>query len=1764
MPKKKSNKSSESLGDDAAAAMEDFSHIEQAPLTGDVIKTPSKASKLKKSKSSKSSKHIEGEIDEISKPKKPKKSVSARKPARSKSMTDFSTKSSSKKSKKSKRKLVSSKHSRAGSINSAPLDALTELVSLDEADDVETQEGTTHSKTSQSKDLMSTKTKSKNGKSSKKKKKKSLPDKSTSSRMAGKEESRHQKQAPAEPTKQPSPQPASTQPESSDDGSIDEDLPFEEVDYDDGQRPAQNDDENMESSNRYDDEEDELIELGPTSHGRISTSLHSSGKIHDDYAEIKESALIIESPPIGEIVATQTDDDEVSEIGEAALDENGMDPVVVDGVEIIFNPRDHDICFDDRGHPGTTDLIHVLRDLLVDFEGTEYSPPVYKAIKKRLKGRKFLIRMRRDERTSWREATKPEVIQLLGDCFNEERRRQAEGVTDDASEIDSSLNDSAQQPSDNSDFGEDEHLISPGTPSRHETPRHSNMNPAPLPRRTQSLQPKHPSNSGSNRVNSFASEDAKTPSPRRSSVNNHANPRDSLEHAIMECREAQEYARPFDNIDKMHEGIAAEEKLFMLLELADAPKTRQLKDELVKLHDLAKRMKYASLAPLMEMLEKVEAHASEYFHRCSENSGETSEEVDGSSSRRTKEESTDRSSDRDTGNGMRHKRSITVSSDTGHDRDTDHSVSINDRVIDADQNDGILEESDLAGEDSHVSLPLKGLEESNNLDHSHSKSNRCDRSEGSMSNLNGLEKSYQEGFGRSKGESFEQAGETYTIAMNMGSYVEGESEGSFEYDDSRRTFDDSRKTTNSNLPDVDEGENESADGAEYDDNQGVDGSNFEEEEEYEEEVDEEYEEEEADLEPSESNVDDGHVLELDQKNDDMSSVGRSIPDFGSESDDDEDLEEVEAIDDEDDEDEDGRSQSSASELSNATPEPVKPKSIFEKPNPKSGQFFDRLDHFFEVRRKTEEKAVGMDPSRKLRALKVKVHSGGIQNSNGVFKKEYQQRGINDRLVQSLDDLYKVAEPAETELKFFLHQMTQEVKGLETYNVKVAPVKPRDRAFEKATSEYHRRIPGPPESWLYDIVRASIVCKSYKQISDVNKWLGKNCHVVQAKNRFTEPCFNGYRDLLFHVSIPFRGELAHICEIQVHHKDMLALNEQYGLPKHYEFFRSCFVSPWRTQTEILEDLTMLNKFGKIEGPCMKKLLKSKDPEQILLVAGLCRDKLDDFTRALELYRRVLNLQEGEAEADDEEIAATYISIGLVLGSMGDIEESLINLKKALEIQESCLGGNNVEVADTYTEIGHLLRKKGDFSGALTQYQRALVIRETKLGSDHFQVITSLKDIGHVLQEKGDFMESEDEYRRALRLQEKVLGDIHPDVAATHAMIGTTLCLHGDFNKAMEEHRLALSIRETVLGKNSPFTAQSHTDIGILLCQKGDYEMAEWRHNKALRIREATRGKDDEECAISHGHLGEVLSLKGDYDGAVNELKRAQEIREANVGMDSPITAGSYIDLGNIYCRFGKYPEALAEYRRAKVIRESILGPKHPDTALAYMCMGNALVLQGDIVKALTEHRKALAVFETVLGTSHPRTATAYQSHADALLANDDRDEALIEHRKALAIRANVLAKDHPDTAKSCSRIGGLLSGKGDLVGALVAYRQALAITASLCGADHPETASAHVNVGRVLAAQGDVEEAMDEIQHALSVRESTFGKDHRETARLYQMMGSLHSMQGEFEDAHDFHTKAVDSFTKTVGKRHPETKAARKLLTMADNEEEEEQLCGSVV
>lgn len=233
-----------------------------------------------------------------------------------------------------------------------------------------------------------------------------------------------------------------------------------------------------------DEKDDTLMSDGEASHldGVSGGTLEDDINDEDDLDMIENKQMFDSGPPIGEIVATE--DDVVSDMGDDAVVDGPPTMEIIDGVQIFYDPSDKDVCFDDRHHPGTMDWIRATRDCLDQFEGLDYSPPVYRAIKKKLKDRRFLVRTRPNERTSWREATKPEIIELFGEAFNEERRRIREGISDDDSGVDSSLQNSAAQSDDSFSANDiaDEVLPRPNganhrlpTPTSTPTPRTSNQ-----------------------------------------------------------------------------------------------------------------------------------------------------------------------------------------------------------------------------------------------------------------------------------------------------------------------------------------------------------------------------------------------------------------------------------------------------------------------------------------------------------------------------------------------------------------------------------------------------------------------------------------------------------------------------------------------------------------------------------------------------------------------------------------------------------------------------------------------------------------------------------------------------------------------------------------------------------------------------------------------------------------------------------------------------------------------------------------------------------------------------------------------------------------------------------------------------------------------------------------------------------------------------------------------------------------------------------------
>jgi hypothetical protein len=167
----------------------------------------------------------------------------------------------------------------------------------------------------------------------------------------------------------------------------------------------------------------------------------------------------------------------------------------------------------------------------------------------------------------------------------------------------------------------------------------------------------------------------------------------------------------------------------------------------------------------------------------------------------------------------------------------------------------------------------------------------------------------------------------------------------------------------------------------------------------------------------------------------------------------------------------------------------------------------------------------------------------------------QQRRRDGEVVETLEEVYRHASRALPELEEILRACTEGVDGME---VKIAPLKPRQRAIEKAkdddacvrdlvpfaavivsgsassdanlasTEDYSARAP-PAVSYLLDICRARVCTDKGQVLKVVEQLTGKaGIKVVRIQNRFASPLWNTFQDVLMNVELPG----GHIAEVQV--------------------------------------------------------------------------------------------------------------------------------------------------------------------------------------------------------------------------------------------------------------------------------------------------------------------------------------------------------------------------------------------------------------------------------------------------------------------------------------------------------------------------------------------------------------------------------------------------------------------------------------------------------
>ena len=357
-------------------------------------------------------------------------------------------------------------------------------------------------------------------------------------------------------------------------------------------------------------------------------------------------------------------------------------------------------------------------------------------------------------------------------------------------------------------------------------------------------------------------------------------------------------------------------------------------------------------------------------------------------------------------------------------------------------------------------------------------------------------------------------------------------------------------------------------------------------------------------------------------------------------------------------------------------------------------------------------------------------------------------------VENIAQLYEAARRALPLFHDALLQLLGGEPGAVAFTV--AALKGVVRAGEKARDDYGGRKDaddgsevGPPEAWLFDIVRASVLCRSTQQLLRVMELVqgpGTDFwEVVRVKNRFASPTPSGFRDCNLSLRLrvgctPAGAPLWHMCELQVHHeriKHMDVVVESHAL---YEFFRSYF----RGNSQSVRERMQMLEAALGEGGERGKGVGQRGGQ---LGGAAFAD------RAIAQAREQVQ-QRGDA-GDGFDVGALRRAAEL-LECLGERSAALQARQALLELTEAALGRDHRDTLASCNNLACLLRAMGERTRALALYERALEARERVLGRNHPETLASVNGLACLLNNMGERTRALALHERALEARERVLG------------------------------------------------------------------------------------------------------------------------------------------------------------------------------------------------------------------------------------------------------------------------------------------------------------------------------------------------------------------------------------------------------------------------
>jgi hypothetical protein len=433
------------------------------------------------------------------------------------------------------------------------------------------------------------------------------------------------------------------------------------------------------------------------------------------------------------------------------------------------------------------------------------------------------------------------------------------------------------------------------------------------------------------------------------------------------------------------------------------------------------------------------------------------------------------------------------------------------------------------------------------------------------------------------------------------------------------------------------------------------------------------------------------------------------------------------------------------------------------------ELFNKLNAFNKNKQGFRAIVEFLDPDGLLRGIEVEVV--GLFADQQI-KLVFYQCQADGTPIRSIDDLYQVAEAVLPMFQMFL----QDIAGKAGVKAKPAPLKGKVRAKQKGDSEYAgRECPdgGPVIGWVFDIVRGTLLCDSAEQIEAVVKLFVADKRVkviITFKNRFKNPTPNGFCDMLLHFVFS-DGGIKHVCEVQVHLRQITEYAAEHKSHESYDYFRLFFDGSMNTVASRLEDMAEIvgEDFAPAEDgtppadvmeDIVSDVVESKDRGRLLAMAELCRKYIAELDLAVFTHNKKAEVEIAEYGLESEEVSDTFNILAFVLTSQGKLEEAMEMYEKCLAIQLKILGPEHKSLANIYSAMGDIQIRQGKLKNGIEMLDTTIAARLNVLGSEEISEAYSNAGVATEVLEKAQ-ENVQDMYKLVCNFGPRAYSILHQD-------------------------------------------------------------------------------------------------------------------------------------------------------------------------------------------------------------------------------------------------------------------------------------------------------------------------------------------------------------------------------------------------------------------